>query len=296
MKYKNLLILFICAVISILIIGGLVYSSKLKSEHKKVTTYFNNALIAINEIQDSLMVIDNQDSIIKNIAHNTDYKEDLSSKEQIMISINNIKEYIADNKMKLTHLEEQLMNNNLQISGLQKLINNLKLDIKHKEDIILSMQNQIEELNIIISNEREKSKIEILERDEQLKMQASMLSSLQNEVLQKDDKLKAQLIEEYTIYYFIGNEKQLINNEFLTKKTFFKSAKRTGKYNQEVMIQMNLLDFQEIIINASFKDITFLTDQDRSSYIIEDWGEQSLLKVINPNEFKKIKYLVIKTD
>ena len=60
MKYKNLMILFICAIISVLIIASLVYGSKLKIEHDKVTTYFNNALTAINEIQDSLNVIDSR--------------------------------------------------------------------------------------------------------------------------------------------------------------------------------------------------------------------------------------------
>ncbi len=296
MKYKNLLILFICTIISILIIASLVYGSKLKIEHDKVTTYFNNALTAINEIQDSLNVIDSRDSLVRNIAFNTDLKDDLSSKEQIMLSIKNIDEYISESKKRISLLEDQLHKNNIQISGLQKIINNLKIQLKEKEDLILSLQNQIDKLNDLVIKEREKAQLEISQRDEQINIQQSMLLTLEDELSEKNIKIQEQAIVDYTIFYYIGSEKELINHDFLTKRKLFKKPQKTNNYNHDIMNKLNLLEFQELIINTQFNKIEILTDHDRSSFIIEDWGNQSLFKIINPDVFKNTKYLLIQTN
>lgn len=298
MKYKNLLILFICIILTVIVISSLVFNSRLKTEHEKVSFYFNNALLAINEIQDSLMIIDNRETMLRHIVFNSDLTHgiEINPKDQIMMSIQNINDYIANSKKRISLLEEQLQKNNLQISGLQRLINNLKLNIKEKEDLILSLNSQIDYLTEMIVIEREKALYEISKRDDQIEIQYSMLTEMERDILEKEQLILNKKTEEYTIYYFIGTRRELIDNGFLTKGGLFRASQKTSNYRQDVMVKMNLLEFQEIIINSRFNKIRVLSEQDKSSYIIEDYGNQSLFKIINPEEFKKIKYLLIVID
>ena len=288
MKNTKNILLIILLFTSIFLIIYTINNQRRQNHLKKVNIYFNNALDAINEIHENLAELKSRESIIQRISLSNELNENdfLNPKEQIMLSISDINDYIAHNKLRLSSLENQLLQNNIQITSLQKMIDNLKTIIKDREDFIMILRTQVDELSEKIISERKNAIFEIYIRDTTIKEQKSTLQEKINE-------LELQKIEEHTIYYIIAHQKDLIQNNFLTKSKLFSSPKLTNYYNTDIMLKLNLLEYHQIIIQSEVNKIKVLSNHDKQSYILQDFGTETLFKITDIELFKNIKYLII---
>ncbi len=298
MKDTKVLFIVISVVLAIVVIFTLVHNSKLKRDNDKVQAYFDQTLQALNEIQDSLSIIDTKDLVIHRIATDPELSDtsSVNPKDRIMISIQNINNYIAQNKERLTNLEQQLKDKQINIVGLNRMITSLKKNIVEKEQIIIELTQQVGSLQEKIIRERETASLEISAREETIQTQLSTIDNQEKTITEQSTTLEKQEEELNTIYYVIGTKKELIAKNFLTKGGFFSSSKKTSEYTDSEMKQLNLLEKKEIHIDAPFKKVKVLTEQSKSSYKIEDIGTYTKFRVIQTNEFRKVKYLIIQTD
>ncbi|MCB5250979.1 MAG: hypothetical protein LHW49_07440 [Candidatus Cloacimonetes bacterium] len=295
---KNTKMLYI--IISILLVIVLIFSitkiNNLKKDNEKIQDYFSQTLEALNEIQDSLSGIDTQDLIIKRMASNLEVDGNISNSEEIMLSIQNINDYIALNKERLINIEETLKEKDIEIIGLQRIIRNLKNNISEKESLIAEMSSQISLLEQMIVEERVAYQKEIDKKDETISTQKSVMDSQETTISIQKGTITAQELEINTIHYVVGKKKQLIEKGFMTKGGLLKKAKKSGDYNKEEMIALNLAEKNIIEIDEKIKSIKVLSDQNVNSYVLEETENGTLLNITDINEFRKIKYLIIQVD
>lgn len=297
MKESKILFSVITVILAVIVIFTLVQNSRLKRENDKVQNYFNQTLEALNEIQDSLSEIDTKDLIIHRMAINPEVNDSLSnSKERIMSSIQSINDYIALNKERLANIEQALKEKNIESKGLQRIINNLKKNIADKEVLITSLSKQLDELKVKVEEERKEYEIQLTQKTETITQQEETITQQEETINTQSTQIKNQEDEMNTIFFITATKNELIEKGFLTKGGLFSSAKKSTKYNEELMNSFNLVKFNEIVIKAKLKNITILSDQNKSSYRLEDKGNETILTITNPKEFRKVKYLIIQTN
>lgn len=297
MKDSKILFSVITVILAVIVIFTLVQNSRLKRENDKVQNYFNQTLEALNEIQDSLSEIDTKDLIIHRMAVNPEVNDSLSNaKDRIMSSIQSINDYIALNKERLSNIEQTLKEKNLESKGLQRIINNLKKNIAEKEAMISTLSKQLDDLKIKVEAERKEYEVQISQKSETIQEQEQTIGQQEETINTQTTQIKNQEDEMNTIYFIAASKNELIEKGFLTKGGLFSSAKRSSRYNEEQMNSFNLVKFSEIVIKAKLKNIIVLSDQNKSSYLLEDKGNETILTITNPKEFRKVKYLIIQTN
>lgn len=297
MKNVRPLLIIVLILLAAIVIFTLMQNSKLKQENDKVKDYFSQTLEALNEIQDSLSEIDTQDLIVKRMARNQEVDgQVMDSKERIMSSIQSINDYVALNKERLNNLEQNLQERNIKIDGLQRMIDTLKKNIAEKEAIIVQMNERIDDLELLVAKERIKYENELAENYEKINLQKNLIETQDATISEHEATIKKQTEEVNTVYYVVGKKKELIENGFMTKGGFFKKAKKSGDYNTEAMIALNLLKENSIQLNAKLKNTKVLSDQSIHSYILEENSNETVLKITDINEFRKVKYLIIQVD
>lgn len=297
MKDTKVLFMVISIILAIIVIFTLVHNSKLKRENDKVQAYFDQTLEALNEIQDSLSEIDTKDLMIHRMAMNKEVGDSLTSnKEQIMSSIQNINDYIAMNKERLANLEQSLRDKNMQMKGLQRIIKGLKKNIAQKEQLIVELYQQVGTLQEKIEIERKQAALEIAQREETIETQKSTIGNQEETISSQTSTIQKQEDDMNTIYFISAPKNELVEKGFLTKGGLFTSSKKSSEYNESVMKDINVAKFNEILIKANLKNVKILTDQKKNSYKLEARGEETLLIITNPNEFRKAKYLVVQTN
>ncbi len=297
MKDSKILFSVITVILAVIVIFTLVQNSRLKRENDKVQNYFNQTLEALNEIQDSLSEIDTKDLIIHRMAVNPEVNDSLSNaKDRIMSSIQSINDYIALNKERLSNIEQTLKEKNLESKGLQRIINNLKKNIAEKEAMISILSKQLDDLKIKVEAERKEYEVQISQKSETIQEQEQTIGQQEETINTQTTQIKNQEDEMNTIYFIAASKNELIEKGFLTKGGLFSSAKRSSRYNEEQMNSFNLVKFSEIVIKAKLKNIIVLSDQNKSSYLLEDKGNETILTITNPKEFRKVKYLIIQTN
>ena len=297
MKDTKILFVLISVILAGIVIFTLVQNSKLKRENDKVQDYFAQTLEALNEIQDSLSEIDTQELMIHRMAINKEITDSIpGTKDKIMASIQNINDYIAMNKERLSNIKKTLKEKNIEIKGLQRMIAKLKKSIEEKELLITSLTNQIDVLKIKIETERIAYEQEIAQKEDTIQAQQTTIGTQEETISTQAGTIQAQDEEINTIYFIAGAKNVLIEKGFMTKGGLFSSAKKSSEYNEKEMTSVNLNKFNEVVIKAKLKNVKVLSDQNKNSYMLEEKGNETILKITNPNEFRKIKYLIIQTN
>jgi hypothetical protein len=280
------------AIVIVLTISALAFSfgcnKKLKEQNREMSEQLTNAMDTLNDIQKSLDELKIRESIVQKLDFSTEYPDFIinDQKAQILSSINDIGEFINENMTRLDMLERQLNENNVEMVNLQRMIDNLRRTLNNRETLISELRAQVEDLTNVLADERRKAAFEIQLRDETIASQTGVIS-------QKDEEIARQRLEDNTVYFFINTKDELIKNNFITKSGLFSSSKPTNTYNTEIMHSINLLEFQDIIIQAPINKIKVMSGQDINSYEMISYGTETLFRIKDVEKFRQVKYLII---
>ncbi len=299
MSASKITLMVLCIVLCVSLAIMVINNGKLKKQKAELEGYYNQTTGAILEIQDSLEAINTKEMMIHMIATNPEIGDSaaISERDKILNSIQNIDNYIQQNKIKLDKLEKEMQRKTLRISGMGKLINKLKKQIADKEAMIIELRNQVDSLTQTIRNEREKALQEIAVREDTITEQGSTINAQNETIDQQTEMINKQNDLLNTVYYAIGVKKQLIDSGYLDKGGIFTKAKMNTSFNSEKMLSINVAKESDISISAGLKKIKILTAQNTNSYILKpESANVTILKITNPEEFRKIKYLLIQLD
>lgn len=204
-------------------------------------------------------------------------------RDKMVASIAIMREQIEADKKKIAQLEAQLANSRTQLRGVQETVDRLKASLADKEQIMSELQERMGILDETIEEERRRSQREIAE--------------IEQTVLEKEQEIGEIMRSENQIYYTIGTRKQLLDNKVINRKGGLLGIGRVTMVKKTIdamnFSELNLLDQTEIRFPVTKKGYSILSNHIATTYTVEKDGDEYVLTITDPDNFRKQKFLVI---
>ena len=243
-------------------------------------TSFDVALASIAEIQDSVTAILPSESSVMKMSDQVETGGPMtaSRKDQVLRSISDLQGSIQRSKEMIAGLETRLGEQDVKIGSLEKIISGLKRTVSDREHMIAGLNNRVESLTVEVTN----LKTDVAAGQEQIRTQQQVIEDKRREIS--------------TVYYVVDTKKNLKASGVVASSGGLigigKSTKLTGQFPQQVFNRVDT-DVQTTI-QLSGKKPVVLSGQSSASYEIVPVSEMmSELRIVNPEEFRKVRYLVV---
>lgn len=210
----------------------------------------NDAFNSISEVASSIQTIADREKIVVQNASSPELKK--AHKDQIKDNLDAISQLLDQNRKTLSNLQantKKLKAANVKIDGLEKLVNELQRQLKEKD-------SQIEEL---------KQNIDNLQR--QVATLTSNVKSLETTKTELSQTVAEQTEALNTVYYIVGQEKELKSAGVLDKQGFIGRTKTVGAgVNLDGFIKADKRELERIPINR--KRVSVVSSHPADSYML----------------------------
>jgi len=255
-----------------------------KAAEEEVRGHFDEAITAIAEIQTNLNAIDLEESEVSLLSPDLENGVTASRKEQIVGRITDLRQSVEQSKEKIRQLESSLRDSQVKVGDLEKIIVGLKESVAQKERNIQLLTTRVEALRVQVAGlettvrEREST---IAQRDETIQIQQQTLEERRRELS--------------TIYYVVGTKDDLREKGIIVEHGgvlgIGKTTQLSASFDPDLFLPLDT-DQSRVIRVPSLK-FQVLSPQVRTSYSVHYLQDQAELTILDPNEFRKVKYLVI---
>jgi uncharacterized coiled-coil protein SlyX len=252
-----------------------------KAAEKAARSNVAEAFDAIAEIQDSLSAISTGDEAIQ--LRSRELRAELKltepSRREVLESIALLKSSIERAKARIGRLEAGMNDRGTRIAGLEKTIANLKRSLAERETHASLLAAQVDTLQTRVAG------LETAVQQDQAAIAA------------RDSSLEDQRSELATVQYIIGSKKDLASSGVIVSKGGVLGLGRTiqlsGRYDESRFTAMDT--DRETVLRAPSSRAQVLSPQPTSSYELRVEGNQIVLRILDPREFRKVRHLVILT-
>ena len=249
---------------------------QLEAENIRKDTLLTESIIYFNEIERNLSSIEFNESEIKRLSQNKEGSKP-SDKKALFEKIKLINSLRIENARKMKSLQSHLDTMNVAQDQFRELISRLQQKIELKDKTIAVLETKLKDVDVkyteLFTDYQEQQKV----------------------LDQKQVENKEIVTKLNSVYYAIGSEKELEENEVIDpKKKIFSSNKfkLNEKLNDQYFTRVNKNEFIELSIHS--KKHHLVSNHPESSYEIEQHGKVAKLKILDTNQFWKLtKYLVI---
>jgi len=279
----------VLALVSVLLLGAtaVTYSKYKKSqddfvrataEQETMRQRYDQAVNEIVSIQDSLNAI-----VLKQNEIPTDVElQGQTLHDRVLARITTLKSSIARTKERINQLDERLKHSGVRIAGMKRVIETLRKTASDREERIVALNQQVGTLRTTVTG----LTFEIQGQQETLTKQQEELAAKQRELA--------------TIYYTMGNKKDLQRQGVVQPNGGIlgvgKSLKVSGLFEEASFSRLNTDEENVIRIPAKKGKVQILSAQPPSSYSIQKVSKDMVeLRILDRNEFRKVKHLVILT-
>jgi hypothetical protein len=245
-----------------------------------VREQFGAALASIAEIQDSLNVILPEEERLARMSRDAEVGSSVTQtqKEQMLGTIDDLKQSVGDTRLKIESLEKSLAKNKTEMAGLRRIVDNLKKSVTEREETIQRMAGEIGSLSTTVA---------VLQSDVQRG---------QETIAEQQGVIETRTKELGTIYYTIGTKDGLKKRGIITDQGGFiglgKTPQLTASFNEGDFTPIDTNVFNEIPLTG--KKPRILSSQSKGSYELQNLSEKtSRIVITNPAEFRKVKYVVV---
>jgi len=197
-------------------------------------------------------------------------------------TLNTARTKISEYKKQLADLEAKIADNKKTMASMQSTVDRLKKSLAEKERIVAELERRVIAINDTLTTERKIAQAEITKRENMLQEKETELTKLN--------------IDSNTIYYAIGTRKQLLDSGIITRKGGILGIGKVSvlkDVNLTKFSHFNLLETQEITFPVTRRGYSVLSNHIAASYEVRKEGDQYVLRVTDPEQFKKQKVLVI---
>lgn len=239
----------------------------------------NEFLKAFNEIEESLLNVQNKQHVIE--SGSLSGESNLDVRARIEEEIRAINESMNETRNKMAELQSRLKKSNLKIAELEKMIARLNSTLAEKDAEIAALNEKLIAMNY---------KVEGLTREvSSLKAEKEAVSQ---ELELKSREAEQKTVELNTVYYAIGTKKELIEKGVLSKEGQFSGPRAKGKlgvtFNEKAFTRADLRTTTELLLNS--KKARLLSPHPEGSFTLT--GEK--LTITQPQEFwKASRYCVV---
>ncbi len=244
----------------------------------------NEAIGIINEVEGNLSQIADAEHRVQADALKGELNQ--SQKQRIMDEISLLRQTLQENKQNLAQQQEKLKRSGINIAALDKKISLLTSQIAEKDQMIQSLQADLESAKGMIA--RQDSLIS--EQSEKGAVNEATIA-IQNKRLQDQD---AAL---HRAYYCFGTLSELKEENIIKGGGLFSKAKVLPEgFNQEYFKQVDTRDLTTIALFAAKAHLR--TQHPASSYHFEkDADGNQTLVIDNQKDFwSRSKYLVVEVE
>ena len=223
---------------------------------------------AFNEIQNNLNEIKKAENIIT--LNTNDLNNELSpgDEERIIEDIKLINDLMDENKRKISNLEQKLKASGGNNNELQKMITYLQDQMLAKDLELAKLNDKLDALNIEVKN------------------LSATLDTVKTESSKKSKIIEEQIIEINTAYYVYGTEKELREQNILTKAGGFigigKSTTLKQDFDVNYFTKVDIRELNEIILQT--EEAKIITNHPTNSYKLI--GDKAIEKINLKNLFQ----------
>lgn len=241
-------------------------------------TYF---IESMNDIERNLETIKEKESIITLNSQMSGIENNLTQQDKINDDIQLIYNLLNENQNKVDELSEKFKKANIKIKEFEIIVARLSKEIEDKNTEINNLKDELIAMNIQIEN---------------LTTETENLTA-ENE--EKEEIIEQKIDELNTAYYVFGTEKELKENQIITKEGGFiglgKIEKLKDDFNKDYFTRIDIREKQKIELYS--KKARLVTSHATESYQLVGEENVEFLEIMNPEEFwKASKYLVVVID
>lgn len=241
-------------------------------ENQQIEAEYNNALGIISDVENNLQAIREAEGLM--MMNN----ENLAGREKLNAELNQIKEAMALNGVRLDSLNDVLQNSKRDNKQLRSTIKKLQAQLEEKTRVIDSLQIQI--------NERDNQITGLNVKVENLNADIKEVQAINDSQAQT---IADQIVQMNTVYYMAATKKELKENGILNSKYILNKEVPTEKF-----VQVDKRELDKITLEA--KKAVVLSAHPVNSYKIVKNENTITLQINNPEQFWSVtKYLVIST-
>lgn len=228
-------------------------------------------------ISSSLEDISKQESEI----FNPSKESPVPNREQIKEELENFQKTLQEQRERIAKLEQQLRNEKGGNKKLQAIVIALKAQLVEKESQIVDLRNELSDKNVTIADLH--NRMGALTRQ----------SAIDQQTIAAQSKMVSD--QDATIhrgYYIIGSKAKLEQEGLLSTGFLKKSKVDFSNINKQQFREVDIRNTTEITINSKKPKIR--TQMPEDSYVMEEKGDMTVLKIIDTDRFWSIsKFLII---
>ena len=251
-------------------------------------TQLNEVFSVLNEVEEGLKEIRQKEDLLAVESQKDGIDVPESQRVRIMEDVYAVKDAINRYKEKIEQLKKD---SSLKSVEFKKKLNALHKELEEKSRAIETLQNQLKEKDLIISQKEQT--IDSLEHQaSDLKEDITVLTGEKEELKDKVDSQDRAL---FSAYYIVGSKEELIEAGVISKGGLFKSSKVSYEAEKTSFIK---IDYREIsTINTNAQKAKVLSNHRKGTYSIEDVDGEAIINISDPEGFwEQTKYLVIQTQ
>jgi len=250
-----------------------------KMSESQVQDRYSRTIESIAEIQDSLDAISLGPEGTPMFQGQTEAERRMGgpNRKDALDRIAVLRTSIADNKARIQKLEANVKQSGVKVAGLQRLIASLKRNVAEKEDEVAVLNARVESLNTQVTGLTQT----VAEREDTLRTRDTQIEDKRRELA--------------TVYYVVGNKKQLKDSGIIeTKGGVLGIGKTITPSRTPNLTAFVPLDTdEETVIRIPTEKARLISAQPAGSYELRPVAGQMELHIINPTEFRKVKQVVI---
>ena len=251
-------------------------------------TQLNEVFSVLNEVEEGLKEIRQKEDLLAVESQKDGIDVPESQRVRIMEDVYAVKDAINRYKEKIEQLKKD---SSLKSVEFKKKLNALHKELEEKSRAIETLQNQLKEKDLIISQKEQT--IDSLEHQaSDFKEDITVLTGEKEELKDKVDSQDRAL---FSAYYIVGSKEELIEAGVISKGGLFKSSKVSYEAEKTSFIK---IDYREIsTINTNAQKAKVLSNHRKGTYSIEDVDGEAIINISDPEGFwEQTKYLVIQTQ
>lgn len=267
---------------------------ELSSEKDSLNSNLEAYMQTFNEIEKNLEEIKKrEDKINLKTTDNVEFNED-NAKKAVVNDIQAINALMSENRQKMAELQNKLSSTNAEF---KTMVNRLNSRLKSKDEQIVAMKGELEELNI--------EKDALAQNVEKLTYTVDTLENrakLQTKVIQaQSSKIDNQTQALNTGFVAIGTFRDLKDEKVVNKEGGILGIGSTETLRDDVNEQaFEKIDVTKTTAIPVFaKKVELVTSHPEGSYELSKDVDEKIqqLTILNPDEFwKSSKYLVVMVD
>ncbi len=230
----------------------------------------------LNEVYDNLENIRKREGLITEYSKNLEKAEQAGVKKKMLSNIESIDTYINRSKKKLRSLKSRFKESELTSKAFEETIEKLTKELEAKEIYITELRTEIDSLN-------------------------SKVAQVAGDLKERDLIIEEQTEQMNIAHYIIGTDEELEKKQIITEKGGFIGIGTTTvispQLNNDDFVTTDISLTESITIAGNKEDIEIISAHAPGSYtLVADSTQETILEITDPDEFWKMRYLVILVD